>query len=191
VIGQSEKIRPGAELRARAGVEGPLGRTTYLRLAGVFARRSKDEYAGQTQNGIGARVIGYLELAQGLGNTQLTLYGYDVYRGSPQLEATAVGQAFLPKGNLLVGGLRYAIPAGRLEIAPRAEFRLTQAAADTASALERSGDSFRFGLDLRHAVSRQCTIVLAGSGIVGNVVQAGSDIGLNGYRGSLQLSITP
>ena len=191
VIGQAQEIRPGAELRARAGVEGPLSRTTYLRVAGVFARRSKDEFAGQTQNGIGARVIGYLELAQGFGNTQLTLYGYDVYRGSPQTEGTGAGLAFLPKGNLLVGGLRYTITAGRVQIAPRAEYRLTHAAADTLSALKRSGDSFRFGLDVRHTVSRRFAIVLAGSGIVGSVVQGGSDINLNGYRGSLQLIVTP
>lgn len=208
VVGRTAKIKPGAELRARAGLEGPLGRKTYLRTAGVFALRQKDVLADTTRPGIGARVIGYLEVTQGLGNMQLTLYGFDVYRSSAQWEGTAIGGAALPKGNLMVGGLRYAIPAGRsFQITPKVEYRYSRQAPgawqDTSNPpdgtvdgfvegpLEKAGTSFRFGLDLRQQFAQHFAVVLTGGGLLGSVRQAGTDIGLNGYRAGLLLDFTP
>jgi hypothetical protein len=201
VLGQPAEVKPGAELRTRAGLEGPLGRTTYLRVAGVFALRQKDAFADTTRNGIGPRMIGYVELNQGFGNMQLTVYGYDVYRSAPQLEPSAFGQVVLPKGNLIVGGLRYAVPAGRtFEIAPKVEYRYSAEAVgewDTASnsyvesGLSKAGTSFRFGVDLKQQFTPQFAVVLTGTGLVGTVVQAGTDIGLNGYRAGLLLDFTP
>ena len=61
-----------------------------------------------TQNGVGSRLITYLSLNQGLGAAKsFTLYGFDVLRGQPQLEQTAVGAAVLPRGNLLALGARF------------------------------------------------------------------------------------
>jgi hypothetical protein len=208
LVGSSDEIRPGAEIRGRAGLEGPLGRTTYLRVATVVARRSKDEFGGATQNGVGTRVIGYLELAQGFGNTQLTIYGYDVYRGSPQLEATAVGQAILAKGNLIAGGLRFSLPVtARLSIVPRAEFRYSTQApgsfTDTSNPpdgtpdtfvqgpMEKAGSSLRFGLDARQRLADAVAVVLNGGFLTGNISQSGTDIGLSGFRFGLLLEVTP
>jgi hypothetical protein len=208
VVGRTAKIKPGAELRARAGLEGPLGRKTYLRTAGVVALRQKDVLADTTRPGIGARVIGYLEVTQGLGNMQLTLYGFDVYRSSAQWEGTPVGGTALPKGNLVVGGLRYAIALGRsFEITPKVEYRYSRQApgawTDTSNPpdgtvdgfvegpLEKAGTSFRFGLDLRQQLAQHLAVVLTGSGLLGSVRQAGTDVGLNGYRAGLLLDFTP
>jgi len=208
VVGQTAKVKPGAELRARAGIEGPLGRTTYLRVAGVFALRQKDVFADTTRPGVGARVIGYFEVAQGFGNLQLRAYAFDVYRSSPQLGGSALGAAALPKGNLMVGGLQFAVPVSRtLTVTPRGEYRYSRQAPgdwqDTSvppdgtidayveGPLAKAGTSFRFGLDLRQQFTRQLAVVLTGSGIVGNVVRAATDIGLNGYRAGLLLDFTP
>lgn len=208
VAGEAEEVRPGGEIRGRAGLEGPLGRTTYLRIAGVYARRAKDEFGGSTQNGVGARLIGYAELVQGFGNTQLTVYGYDVYRGSPQLEATAFGQAVLPKGNLAVGGLRFSLPVTRsLTVAPRAEFRYSAQAPgsfeDTSQPpdgvpdayvqgpVTKAGTSLRFGMDVRQQVAPVFAVRLSGGGLTGNVVSGDTEIGLSGYRLGLVLEITP
>jgi hypothetical protein len=199
VVGQTDEIKPAAEIRGRAGIEGPLGRTTYLRVATVVARRGKDEFAGAAQNGVGMRFIGYGEVAQGLGNMQLTLYGYDVYRGSPQLEATAIGQAILPKGNLIVGGLRFSLPVTRTTtILPRAEFRYSsqaQGGFDSTDAfvqgpMEKAGTSWRFGVDLRQHLAGPFAMVASGGVLTGNIVQAGTDIGLSGYRFGLLLEVT-
>jgi hypothetical protein len=200
VVGQTDEIRPAAEIRGRAGIEGPLGRTTYLRVATVVARRGKDEFAGASQNGVGMRFIGYGELAQGFGNLQLTLYGYDVYRGSPQLEATAVGQAILPKGNLIVSGLRFSLPVTRTTtILPRAELRYSsqaQGAYDSTGSfvqgpMEKAGTSWRFGVDLRQHLAGPFAMVASGGVLTGNLVQADTDIGLSGYRFGLLLEVTP
>jgi hypothetical protein len=207
IVGNTREIRPGAELRARAGIEGPLGRTTYLRVTSVMALRSKDLFADSTQNGVGTRFIGYLELAQGFGNAQLTVYGYDVLRGSPQLEPTAIGKAVLPKGNLVVTGLRFALPVTRsFSIVPRTELRFSSQApgsfqdADNnpatpptyvQGAMAKAGNSIRFGLDARQRFSDAFAGVLSGGYLTGNVRPLAADVGVSGYRFGLVLEVTP
>lgn len=195
IIGRSDELKPGAEFRMRGGVEGPLSRTTYVRLAAIFASRQKDQVAAQTQNGVGNRMIEYLAVNQGLGSSQLTLYGFDVYRGSPQVEATAAGAAILPKGNLLALGARFAVPlksGGTSRITPRLEYRVSSAAPDTATAtMQRLGSSVRAGMDLQFPLSRSLSTVLQGGYVSGNVVQSGTQVGLHGFRAALQLVLTP
>jgi hypothetical protein len=199
IVGSTTEIRPGAEIRGRLGIEGPLGRTTYLRVTSVLALRSKDVFADSTQNGVGTRFIGYVELMQGFGNAQLTVYGYDVLRGSPQLEPTAVGKAVLPKGNLMVGGLRFSLPVSRsFTVVPRTEFRYSQAAPGTfqngayvQGPMAKAGTSVRFGLDARQRFSDAFAAVLSGGYLTGNVRPAATDVGLSGYRFGLVLEVTP
>jgi hypothetical protein len=205
VVGDSREIRPGAEIRGRVGVEGPLGRTTYLRVTTVVARRGKDLYADTTQNGIGTRFIGYLELAQGFGNSQLTLYGYDVYRGSPQLEPTVAGRALLPKGNLVVGGLRFSLPVTQsLTIVPRAEVRISSLAPSQVEngvlvqqQMRNAGQSVRFGMDVRQRLTNAAALVVTGSYLSGKfrgrTASGGLATfdGLSGYRFGLVLDVTP
>jgi len=192
--GQTTEVRPGAEVRVRGGLEGPLGRRTYLRVAGVFARRGNDVVDGIDQNGVGNRIIGYIALNQGVGATSVTAYIYDIYRGNPQIEETAAGAALLPKGNLFVGGARVDIGVGaRTTLTPRAEYRLSNAAPfdNPDGSLEKLGTTARFGLDLRHRVSPVFAFVVQGGGLVGTLNQATTDFGISGYRAALHLEITP
>lgn len=193
VLGDPRELRPGAEFRLRAGVEGPLARTTYVRLAGVYARRGKEELADSTRNGVGDRIIGYLAVNQQWGPVAATVYGFDVYRGSPQIEPTAAGAAVLPKGNLLALGGRLAIAlTQQTRVTPRVEYRVSAAAPDTSvTGLERLGDSFRFGIDVRQQITRGVAAILQGGAVTGSVVQSGTEVGLNGLRGALHLEITP
>jgi hypothetical protein len=117
-----------------------------------------------------------------------------VLRGSPQIEQTAVGAAFLPKGNLIAAGLRADLTlAPRTIVSPRFEFRTSASAADTTSSspLQRLGSSVRYGVDLRQTMSRNFATVLQLGGLSGTVLQAGSDIGFHGLRGAVQFEITP
>jgi hypothetical protein len=190
ISGDPTRLQPGSEFRGRLGIEGPLARKTFLRVAGVVGVRAKDTFAEQRQNGIGARYIGYLSLMQGFGTMQLNAYLFDVYRGSPAIEPTAVGAAVLPKGNLLVGGLRHTIPLGQtLSVAPRVEYRISQAAPDTASAQRKAGSSVRVGLDVRKGLIPGLSAVLYGSGLFGNVRQGGVDIPLSGWRAGLVVEL--
>jgi len=188
------ELVPGSEIRARLGLEGPIARNTYLRFAGVFALKGQDEYAGTLQAKLGQRYIGYAEVVQGIGRMQLTLYGFDVYRGAPSFENTSVGTAFLPKGNLLAAGFRHRIPVTRsLAVAPRVEWRIsTQADTTAGSSLTKAGQSLRLGIDINQALSRGLTLGLYGSGFFGDIrPQGGFDIPVKGARGGIVLTVTP
>lgn len=202
VLGEPDQLTPGNEIRFRAGVEGPLARRTYLRAAGILARTAKDRVAApdaggtlteSTKHGVGNRFIGYLSVNQGIGPASITLYGFDVFRGDPQIEQTAVGAAVLPRGNLIALGGRLDISVGRAtSVSPRGEYRLSTAAPDTATtALRRLGQSARVGLDLRHQVSRAMALVLQGDGMRGHVIQAGARVNVEGFRAALHLELTP
>ncbi|MDH4044774.1 MAG: hypothetical protein OEY20_04120 [Gemmatimonadota bacterium] len=191
------ELVPGSELRGRLGIEGPLARTTYMRFAGVYAARSKDQFGGVTQSGVGNRLIGYGEVIQGIGRMQLTLYAFDVYRGSPSIE----GPAVLPKGNLIAAGFRHAVPVTRtLSLAPRVEWRMSTAAVETTGpigatptfgSLQKAGSSFRIGMDVRQAFSPGVSLGVYGSGLFGDVrPEGGADVPINGWRAGILFTVT-
>jgi hypothetical protein len=197
VLGEDEQLKPGNELRLRAGLEGSLARRTYLRTAAILARTSKDRiaFAGadSTRNGVGNRLITYLSVNQGIRSFSLTAYAFDVLRGDPQIEQTAVGAAVLPRGNVLAVGGRLDIPLGAAtNIAPTAEWRVSAAAPDAAAAsLERLGSSVRFGVDVRHRVARSAALVLQGAGTSGHIMQTDQRVSISGYRVALHLELSP
>ncbi|UCD23753.1 MAG: hypothetical protein JSW51_12060 [Gemmatimonadota bacterium] len=182
------RLKPGNQLRIRAGFEGPLARRTYLRFAGLVAVRGKDEVDGSAVNTVGNRFTGYLSLNQAIGSTSLIFYGFDVYRADPQLETTAVGSAYLPPGNLLAAGLRWDVPvATAWYLTPRAEFRNSHLAPlDNPDApLELAGRSLRAGADIGRQFGRIFSLALQGDGITGFVVQEDAKIGFSGFRVAL------
>ena len=197
VLGQASQLKPGGEMRLRGGLEGPLARRTYLRAAAIYARTSKDQIqvgsADSTKNGVGNRLVTYVSLNQGLGASSLTLYGFDVLRGDPQVEATALGAAILPRGNLLALGGRMDMPVGSgTVVSPRLEWRSSAAAPDTSTtALQQLGVSLRLGADVRHRVTHAASLVLQGGWTTGHVVQAGQQVSLSGYRLALHLELAP
>ncbi len=197
VLGESRQLKPGSEMRLRGGLEGPLGRRTYLRVAGILARTAKDRVgiagSDSVRNGVGNRLITYLAINQGIGRLGLTLYGFDVLRGDPQIEQTAQGAAILPRGNLLALGGRLDVPLGvATTFTPNAEWRVSDAAPDAKTkALERLGGSLRLALDLRHRLSPAFSLVLQGGRTSGYVYQAGNRVDLSGFRVATHLEITP
>jgi hypothetical protein len=191
IVGDTRKLKPGLDVRVRAGAEGPLARRTYLRVAGIFAHQSNDAF-GDSTSGIGNRVIGYLSLNQGIGNGTLTLYAFDVYRGSAQLEQTSIGTAVLPRGNLFAAGLHYEFRVtGRLHVTPRAEYRWSSEDTGEASGFDINGEAFRYGGDIRFQLARGLAAVLQGSGTTGFLVQGSERIHFRGPRGTLFLEWSP
>ncbi len=194
------ELRIGPELRVRGGLEGPLGRHTYLRMAGVFATRGKDEFAEQTTGGVGDRIIGYVALNQGIGNSQLTVYAFDVYRNGPRLEPGFAGS--LPKGNLFTTGLRFDVGLGSTTLSPRAEFRVSEAAprvsgttASTSAKSIRAGSAVRIGVDLKQVLSPRLTLLLQADGVKGDVrdvVGGFTDFSdFDGFRFGFFLTVSP
>ena len=194
VSGQVDDLKPGQEFRFRAGLEGPIGRRSYIRFAGIYAMRSKDEVGSDVQHGVGNRLVGYLSLNQGLGSSTLVLYGYDVFRSDPQIETTASGAAILPRGNLLAAGMRWTFPMGRnTSLGPRAEFRNSLTAnSETDVTLRKAGYSIRGGIDVRQQMNPQLAIVLQADGITGNIADIDrTKVNFRGFRVALHTEITP
>ena len=194
VSDRAEELKPGQELRFRAGLEGPLARRTYVRFAGIFAMRSKDEVASDVQNGVGNRIVGYLSLNQGVGSSTLVLYGFNVFRSDPQIQATATGAAVLPRGNLTAAGMRWTFPLGPgMSVGPRAEFRNSHTAnSETDTALRKAGHSIRAGVDLRKQVNQQFAVVLQAGGISGSLADPNRTmVGFQGFRVAVHTEIKP
>ncbi len=191
IVGDERKLKPGLDVRVRAGAEGPLARRTYLRVAGIFAHQSNDAF-GDSTNGIGNRVIGYFSLNQGIGNGSLTLYAFDVYRGSAQLEQTSIGTAVLPRGNLFAAGLHYDFRVtARLFVTPRAEYRWSSEDTGGEAGFNINGEALRYGGDVRFQLMTGLAAVLQGSGITGFLVQGTERIHFRGPRGTLFLEWSP
>jgi hypothetical protein len=188
------RLRPGNELRVRAGLEGPLARRSYLRLAGVVSVSSKDQVDGSPVNSVGNRLTGYLSFNQGIASTTLILYAFDVYRTDPHIESTALGTAALPPGNLFGAGLRWDVLLGRTwTLTPRAEFRNSERAPFDApdAPLELAGRSLRAGIDVRRSIGRSLTVVLQADGLTGFIVEQGSRVGMKGFRVALHGEFRP
>ena len=191
ILGQTDDLEPGSDLRLRTGIEGPIARRTYLRVTGIYARRAKDQINGTNRNGVGNRIIGYASVNQGLGSSALTLYAFDVLRGNPQIERTAIGAAILPKGNLIGVGGQLSIPLGfRTSVVPQFEFRNSAAAPDTATtSLQRLGSSLRAGVDFHMPVTDRFALVLHADGLTGSVRQSGNDVSITGLRAAVRVEL--
>ncbi len=194
VEGVPTTLKPGSEVRLRTGLEGPVGPRSYLRMAAILSIRQKDQINDQTVNGVGNRLTGYVSFNQGLGSTSLTLYTFGVSRSDPRLESTALGAAVLPRGNLLAVGGEWSLRLSReVELAPTAQYRVSNAAPDaTTSELEKLGNTLRFGLKLRATAGRNTTLVLQANRLTGELRQFGgatpfSDV--SGFRAAVHLEV--
>lgn len=192
VVGRNE-LKPGFEYRVRTGLQGPLDRRTYLRLAGIVAQKAKDVVGDSTRNGIGNRFIGYISINRAVGSSSLTVYAFDVFRSDPQLEATALGTAFLPRGNLFASGVRLDLPLNRVTtLTPRLEYRTSAQAPDAATtSLTRLGSSWRFGANFRRRMGSRSAFVLQLEGLTGSVTLGATESSLSGFKGSVHLELSP
>lgn len=181
VAGDGQELKPGTELRVRAGVEGPLTSTGYVRVAVILARRSDDQVNGQDL-GVGTRFSGYASFEERLGKSLFTAYIFDQVRASPQVDATSFG-GVLPKGNLFAMGVTVAVPIDRrLNLTPRIEFRRADQAPDVDSDLQKLGSSWRLGSSASYRVTPNLTVVGEASALTGSIASADMDIGTNGFR---------
>lgn len=199
IEGDSAQLNPGTDLRLRGGVEGPLARRTYLRVTLMWAHRATDQLQDQTAdtsatlNSLGNRFVGYLSLDQGIGNSVLNLYVFDVFRTDPQLEATAIGAAILPRGNLVGVGARFNWRLNRtMSLVPKFEFRLSSIAeSPEETALRLFGESFRIGADWRYRFAARWALVAQAEAAFGFLVQRGEHVGFSGPRAALHMEWTP
>lgn len=190
IDGADRTLAPAGELRLRAGLEGPVGSGGYVRAAGIFARRGRDEINGQVVVEPSSRVASYLSYDGRVGNGGFLLYAYDLYRAGASLE----GATLLPKSNLLAAGLQLTLAVARdTRLQPRVELRRTDQAIGDGEALDELGTSLRIGADLRQRLGDGVTVVLEGNGLTGSVVsvtdELSRDVDVSGYRFGVHLEI--
>ncbi|MEJ2541201.1 MAG: hypothetical protein P8188_14745 [Gemmatimonadota bacterium] len=191
VEGSPSQLDPGLETRVRVGLEGPVRRLGYLRLAGVLSHRSEDRVNGDAQGTSGNLWTGYAALERPLTSSTLVLYLYESFRSGPRLEGTAFGPAVLPRSNVFAAGARWAFPLRRADLlTARVEYRSTRAAPTVdVDDLEALGNSLRAGFEYRLAPWNSTAVVFQAEGLIGESGDlSGADLtGLTGYRLGLHL----
>ena len=195
VASSPDELNPGLEARFRVGLEGPVGGSGYLRLAGVLSRRGQDEFAGEAQGAAGNLWTGYGAYERSLTSSNLVLYLLGRLRSDPRLEGTALGPALLPRSSLLAFGGRWAVSVRRSDLlTAKVEYRRARAApVPESETLEPLGTSLRAGFEYRLAASRNAAVVFQAEGLIGEAGDLVVDelIGMTGFRLGLHLEWNP
>jgi hypothetical protein len=187
--------RPGTDLRIRAGLEGPVARATYLRVAGIYSLRGEDEVGGVSPGDPGGQFSLYGAVEQGLGSSTLGAYSFFSGRSEPSLGQTPVGLNVLPESRTFALGTFLAVPVRQRDVlTPRIEYRANSVVplSEPGGDFETLGRGFRLGADYRFALQGTSDLVFHGdyfTGDVGDPVTPGMGelVGAGGYRIGLRL----
>ena len=192
IIGPGQDLKPGTEMRIRAGLEGPIGKAAYLRFAGIFARRGDDQVNGQGL-GVGNRFSGYASVNQPVGRSSLSIYVFDLLRADPQVESGPIGGALLPKGNIFAAGAGLTIPVGRnTRVTPRLELRRSdQALSLDSGTLEKLGTSLRFAAEVRQRLTPTLDGLFEAGALTGTIAGPSGDVSTSGFRIGVGLVVRP
>jgi hypothetical protein len=178
VEGGSE-MAPGGEIRARFGVEGPFGGGKYFRGAFIYTTTGANDLGGGQESRIGSRALVYAALSTPLGRGNLSLYGWDMRRGSAGTpDSTAV---LVPRGNVLALGARLERPLSpKTTLVPLLELRheMTQAG----SSMTLLGYLVRTGTDVRYRLGERALLVLQAQLAFGKLQDEGESVSLLGPR---------
>lgn len=189
VAGGSE-MAPGGEIRARLGVEGPFGGGggKYFRGAFVYTRTGNNDLGGGSQSAIGDRFLLYATLSMPLGNSHLSVYGWNMLRQRPSDFATP-GTVSVPRGNVFTLGAKLDRPLSpRTILAPLLEFRHELTA--TGTQMELLGYLVRVGTDLRYRLNDRATGVLQAQVAAGKLQDQGTTVSVAGPRLGLWIEWT-
>lgn len=180
VKGQPGQLSPGGEARARFGIEGPFGAGKYFRGALVYTTTGTNDLGASGQSAIGDRVLAYAALSMPLGNSHLSLYGWDMRRlrarGFDQPQTISV-----PRGNVLALGARLERLIGEnTTLAPLLEFR--HELTGPGPQMELLGYLLRTGADLRYRLSDRATGVVQAQIAFGTLQSGGTRVPIVGPR---------
>ncbi|OLC10407.1 MAG: hypothetical protein AUH41_03060 [Gemmatimonadetes bacterium 13_1_40CM_66_11] len=175
VKGGSE-MSPGGEMRARFGLEGPFGGGKYFRGALVYTTTAANDLGASRQSTIGDRILGYAAVSMPLGNSHLSLYGWDMRRIRARPGAVPV-----PRGNVLAVGGRLDHPLGpKATLSPLLEFR--HELTGPFQTMEVLGYLLRTGTDLRYRLSDRATGVIQAQLAFGTLHDGGRSVSIVGPR---------
>jgi hypothetical protein len=174
------QMSPGGEIRGRLGIEGPFGGGKYFRGALVYTTTGANDLGASQQSTIGDRILGYAAVSLPLGNSHLSLYGWEMRRLQARNFGTA-GTVSVPRGNVLAVGARLDRPMSpRATLTPVLEFR--HELTGPADRMELLGYLVRGGTDLRYRLSDQTTGVIQAQLAFGTLHDAGTSVSIVGPR---------
>jgi len=175
VKGGSE-LSPGGEMRARFGLEGPFGGGKYFRGALVYTTTAANDLGANRQSTIGDRILGYAAVSMPLGNSHLSLYGWDMRRIRARPGAVPV-----PRGNVLAVGGRLDHPLGpKATLSPSLEFR--HELTGPFQTMDLLGYLLRTGTDLRYRLSDRASGVIQAQLAFGTLHDGGRSVSIVGPR---------
>lgn len=173
------ELAPGGEVRARVGVEGPVGRGKYLRGAFIYTTSGANDLGGGARSRIGNRALVYMAMSMPLGRSSLSLYGWNMRRFSPGNPDTS--DVITPRGNVLALGARLDRPLSpKVTLVPLLEFR--HELTGPADKMVLLGYLVRTGTDVRYRMSRQATAVVQAQVAFGKLNDDGESVSLVGPR---------
>ena len=180
IRGQPGQLSPGGEARARFGIEGPFGGGKYFRGALVYTTTANNGLGATGQSAIGDRVLAYAAVSMPLGNSHLSLYGWDMRR----LRSRSWDQPntiSVPRGNVLALGARLERLLGEnTTLVPMVEFR--HELTGPGPKMELLGYLLRTGADVRYRLSDRAVAVLQAQLAVGSLNSAGFRVPIVGPR---------
>ncbi len=178
--GDSTELSPGGEMRARLGIEGPFGGGKYFRGAFVYTTTGTNELGAGSQSTIGDRVLLYAAVSMPVGNSKLSLYGWEMRRFRARDSGTP-GTVSVPRGNVLAIGTRLERPLSpSATLVPLLEFR--HELTDAGSTMTLLGYLLRTGTDLRFRLSDHAAAVLQAQVAFGKIEDGGTSVSLVGPR---------
>jgi hypothetical protein len=173
-------MSPGGEIRGRLGIEGPFGGGKYFRGALVYTTNAANDLGASQQSTIGDRILAYAAISMPFGNSQLSLYGWEMRRLRARDFGTP-GTVSVPRGNVLALGARLDRPVSpRATLAPLLEFR--HELTGPADRMELLGYLLRAGTDLRYRLSDRATGVIQAQLAFGTLHDAGTSVSIVGPR---------
>jgi hypothetical protein len=173
------ELAPGGEVRARIGVEGPVGGGKYFRGAFIYTTSGANDLGGGTRSLIGNRALVYGAMSMPLGRSSLSLYGWNMRRFSPGNPDSS--DVITPRGNVLALGARFERPLSpTVTLVPLFEFR--HELTGPADKMVLLGYLVRTGTDVRYRLSRQATAVLQAQVAFGKLNDDGTSVSLFGPR---------
>ncbi len=179
VAGEGE-LSPGGEVRARVGLEGPLGRGKYFRGALVYTTSGANEVSGAGPTLIGDRALAYAAVSMPLGRNNLALYGWEMRRLRAR-DFDTPGAISVPRGNVLAFGARLERPLSpKVTLVPVLEFRHELTGPTDKMVL--LGYLVRTGSDIRYRLSGQATAVVQAQVAFGKLNDDGDSVSLFGPR---------
>lgn len=168
-------LQPGAEMRFRVGADRIVGQGR-VSLGLTYSTFSNDDF-GSNAYSPGSRIIPQFSLSLPMGNNNLSIYSWDIYRNVK--EDTTVGSA---KENTLVLGAVLSLRMGRNTLRPVIEYRKAWVGP---GGLQSNGSLFGVGARYAIAVGTRMTVVPSARLDLGSLPNGASSVSFTGLSGSL------